>query len=162
MPFANLQLDRSGSDNDEPENRADVVTIEDIHVSEEDIEQIHIGGHTVSVHVRCMHSHTFTLYMYTIEILERMYTCTCLPVFLLVCLQYTSMLAKHPDYLCLNGKQVHMHIATCTAVVELCFKSFITSCSGSLIDNLCNHKIGSDFLQVDKFKHAYLFSPLFS
>lgn len=45
------QSDNSDSDDDEPENRVGEITIEDI--DDEDIQPIHIGGHTVSVQVRC-------------------------------------------------------------------------------------------------------------
>ena len=61
----NQLLDRSDSGNDEPENRADDITIEEIN--DEDIQQIHIGGHTASVQVRCCshyaHSHLY-VYIY--------------------------------------------------------------------------------------------------
>ena len=46
----NQPLDHSDSDNDEPENRADTITIEEIN--DEDIQPIHIGRHTASVEVR--------------------------------------------------------------------------------------------------------------
>ena len=47
-------LDHSDSDDDEPENKEDLIT-------KDDIQQIHTAGHSVSVEVRCrcllFHSH---------------------------------------------------------------------------------------------------------
>ena len=51
LPNDQLLDHDSDSDDDEPENRADLVTIE--NMNEEDIQPIHIGGHTASVQVRC-------------------------------------------------------------------------------------------------------------
>ena len=48
-------LDRS----DKPENRADAVTIEELN--DEDIQPIHIGGHTASVQVSCYSSPLCTI-----------------------------------------------------------------------------------------------------
>lgn len=44
-------LDHSDSDADEPENRDDAVTIEEV-INDEDIQPIYIGRHKASVQVR--------------------------------------------------------------------------------------------------------------
>ena len=55
-------LEHSNSDDDEPENRAGVITIEDI--SDEDIQPIQIGGQTASVEVRCYSFLCLSIHLY--------------------------------------------------------------------------------------------------